>query len=149
MENLKKFIRWYIMNQTPAFEVTNLEAFLQGIEELDVNGKSVHGIDENDVFDPITKLNLEEQPNMRVVSNKEIENSLRIPWKPYNVLKMEEQQMKEMRDPLFTPSQVAGLDDAPDLVDYYKIANANMLKLEHMFDTDLQRQSYLTTIEKS
>ena len=137
------------MNQTPAFEVTNLEAFLQGIEQVDVNGKSVFSIHENDVFDPITKLTLEEQPEMRTVSNAEIARNLRMPWLTYKQLKINEQQMQAMRDPLFTPSKVVGLENAPDLVDYYQVANANLLKLEHMFDTDLQRQSYLATIEQS
>jgi len=137
------------MDKTPAFEVLNLEAFLDGIEEVDVNGKSVFGIKENDVLDPITKMTIEEQPEVRTVSDAEISRNLRMPWLTYKQLKINDQQMQAMRDPLFTPSKVVGLENAPDLVDYYQVANANLLKLEHMFDTDLQRQSYLATIEQS
>ena len=138
------------MNNTPAFSVApgNLEAFLQGVEELDPNGKSVHGISENDVLDPITKVSIQDQPEPKVISEEAIRRALKVPYKDYSDIKITEQQMEALRNPNFKPSPVVDLDTSTTLVDFYKTANANMLNFENLFNTDLKSQAELAQIKQ-
>lgn len=133
------------MNNTPSFIIPNgkLKAFLLSQEKIDANGKSVFGTAENDVYDPISEQVIMEQPTPKAVSKAQLYRAMGVPAVNYSELKMSEYEMEKLRNPGFVPPRVVDLDTAEDMVEYYKVANANMLQAENEFSTTLKSQAEL------
>jgi hypothetical protein len=133
------------MNNTPSFIIPNgkLKAFLLSQEKIDANGKSVFGTAENDVYDPISEQVIMEQPTPKAVSKAQLYRAMGVPAVNYSELKMSEYEMEKLRNPGFIPPRVVDLDTAEDMVEYYKVANANMLQAENEFSTTLKSQAEL------
>ena len=138
------------MNNTPSFIIPNgkLKAFLLSQEKLDANGKSVFGTAENDVYDPLTEQVIMEQPTPRAVSKAQLYQAMGVPAVNYSELKISEYEMQKLRNPNFVPPRIVDLDTTEDMVEYYKVANANMLQSENEFNTDLKTQAELKQFQQ-
>jgi hypothetical protein len=138
------------MNNTPSFIIPNgkLKAFLLSQEKLDANGKSVFGTAENDVYDPLTEQVIMKQPTPRAVSKAQLYQAMGVPAVNYSELKISEYEMQKLRNPNFVPPRIVDLDTTEDMVEYYKVANANMLQSENEFNTDLKTQAELKQFQQ-
>lgn len=138
------------MNNTPSFIIPNgkLKAFLLSQEKLDANGKSVFGTAENDVYDPLTKQVIMEQPTPGIVNRAQLYEAMGVPAVNYSDIKMTEYEMEKLRNPNFQPPPIVDLDTAEDMVQYYKVSNANMLNAENEFSTTLESQAQLKQFQQ-
>lgn len=117
-----------------------LEDDLKGFEHLmqtqDPNGGP--GISSTDITDKETVWYVKEY-SPRVVTKKQIKKELGKRLSDYTDHKISDQAMMKMKNPEFV-----SLDNANNMVNFLKVANANMLADENEFDTQVK-----STIEET